>query len=947
MNSLRKLMDCGQSCWLDNLTRGQIRSGELKELVTGNGVRGVTSNPAIFNNAISKGNDYDEQIAQLVTENRSVLEIYEALVVKDVRDACDVLRSVYDDSEQADGFVSLEVSPYLAHDTEATLEEARRLFHAVDRPNCMIKIPGTSRGLPAIEQCLYEGVNINVTLLFSVQSYEEVAQTYVRALQRRAVEGKPLKTVASVASFFLSRIDVLGDQLLGHLMIPAAADAGSPRPERLLGRAAVANAIIAYESFKRIFSGDEWESLAAQGARVQRPLWASTSTKDPLYSDVAYVAPLIGQHTVNTMPEETIAAFSDHGLCRANTVEEGLAEARRTLGELAEAGIDIDLVTRQLVNEGIQKFIDPFNKLLKTLALKRERLLREVTQHQSIAAGASKGGVASAQASLDAKQYTRRLFARDPYLWTFRPEEAEAIRNRLGWLGCPEDFSGRVEEIVRFAEEVRDDGIESVVLLGMGGSSLCPEVCRETFGRQQGWPELVVLDNTDPAAIKRVKSAIDPARSLFVVASKSGTTTETISFYRYFLALLQKQLDAGAGRHFVAITDPGTPLAEEARREGFRRIFENPPDIGGRYAALSYFGLAPMALAGIDIAKILQSAQRMHASCGPFIPAEANPGVSLGILLAMNRRLGRDKVTFLLSPAVQSFGLWAEQLLAESTGKQGTGLVPVEGEEPDRPDAYGSDRLFVSIALRGDEFRKAGRRLEALEKAGHPVVRIELADKFALGGEFMRWEFATVTAAAILGVNPFDEPNVAESKRNTQKLLDGWSGKAPAGAALPLFEEDGMSVFCEDIARLFPGEKPQSISELLAGFARGSERSGYVAILPYFAETPARRRKLQALRTRMRERAGTAVTVGYGPRYLHSTGQLHKGGPGNGRFLILTWGAPGGLRIPGKSFDFATLQRAQALGDCRALSDKGRAVIRVHLGRSVDKSLKKLADMLA
>jgi len=374
MNVLMKLLDFGQSYWIDNLNRQMITSGGLQKRVSKEGLRGMTSNPAIFNKAISKSNDYDDHIRELAGKSLNTAEIYEALVVKDVQDACDIFRPVFEQSKGLDGYVSLEVSPYLARHTRETMNEARHLFERVNRPNCFIKIPGTTEGLPAIEQMLYEGININVTLLFSVQRYEEVARTYIKALQRRAAEEKDLTGIASVASFFVSRIDVMIDQLLQHRLLPENPQRKNELPYQLLGKIAVANAKLAYQSFKKIFSSDQWKKLADQGARVQRPLWASTSTKTPHYSDVMYVEPLIGPHTVNTMPEETIVAFANHGKASANTVEHDVEQDEQYLKQLSEIGIDLDCATQQLENEGIEKFIQPFKELLNSVAEKQKSL---------------------------------------------------------------------------------------------------------------------------------------------------------------------------------------------------------------------------------------------------------------------------------------------------------------------------------------------------------------------------------------------------------------------------------------------------------------------------------------------------------------------------------------------------------------------------------------------
>lgn len=945
MNNLLKLIDCGQSYWIDDLTRVMIQSGKLATRVREQGLRGITSNPAIFHKAISKSSDYDDQIKSLAGEGRSVEEIYEALVIKDIQDACDVLHPVYAESDGIDGFVSLEVSPYLAHDMEGTLREACRLFEAVARPNCHIKIPGTAACVPAIEECLYRGLNINVTLLFSIESYESVAHAYIRALERRAAENKPVHQVASVASFFLSRIDTLTDQLLGHLMIPGKTGDGV-LPEQLLGKAAVASAKLAYASFKRIFSGERWQKLEQSGARVQRPLWASTSTKDPLYHDLKYVEPLIGRHTVNTMPEATINLFADHGILKPDTIEEELEESGRLMSDLASVGIDIGFVTRQLVNEGVQKFIEPFDLLIKGLAAKRELFLAEKAGRQAVNPGNAKADFGAALDSLAAKQFVRRLYGRDASLWTNDAGQSAAIRNRLGWLESMSDFAAKADGILTFAREVREAQIRHVVLLGMGGSSLCPEVARDTFGPVPGWPSLMVLDNTDPSAVSDVESRIDLKQTLFLVASKSGTTTETSCFYRYFYRRMEEAGEALPGMHFVAITDPGTSLVEEARAKGFRRVFENPQDIGGRYSALSYFGLVPMALTGIDIREVLAQAVSMHKSCAAGVPAGANPGVSLGTLLGINGRLGRDKVTLLFSPAVRRFGAWAEQLIAESTGKQGHGLVPIVGEDLAKPEAYGSDRVFVHAGLKEESDPKAEKKLKALEDAGCPVVRITMADRFALGAEFVRWEVATATAGAVMGVNPFDEPNVSESKKNTVDLLAEWKQTGTLQEGTPVVTDDRFKIYCpQDAPWLFEGSR-ESVPEFLSAFLKLVRSSDYVAFLPYFLSTTSRDNKLDGLRLAVRERLHVATTAGYGPRYLHSTGQLHKGGPDRGVFLMLTSVAARNLAVPGEDYGFAVLQRAQALGDFRSLAAKGRRVIRIHLGASIDKGLRLLLEML-
>jgi transaldolase/glucose-6-phosphate isomerase len=936
MNPLHELLSHGQSYWLDNLTRGMLRSGELERRVREDGLRGMTSNPAIFNKAISKGHDYDAQISELVAEGRSVRNIYEELVVRDIQDACDVLRPVWDGSKGVDGYVSLEVSPYLAHDTDATIDEACRLYAWVDRPNVLIKIPGTAAGVPAIEECIYRGVSVNVTLLFSIDSYEAIALAYIQGLERRLREGRPVDDVASVASFFLSRIDSLTDLLLGARISPGADR--EPRPERLLGKAAVANAKLAYHRFLQITASDRWQALAGEGARVQRMLWASTSTKNPLYDDVRYVEPLIGPDTVNTLPDSTIEAFADHGSVE-DTVALDLEEAERVLEELARAGIDFDRVTWELENEGVQKFIDPFDKLMITIVDRmREALAESLTVVRSDLAGAE-SAVEATLAALQDAQFGRRVYARDASVWgVWDPEAAREISERLGWLDAPEIFSERARELTDFAARTRDEGTSTVVLLGMGGSSLAAEVARRTFGAREGWPRLLVLDSTDPEAVSRIETRIDLASTLFIVASKSGTTLETMSFYRYFRDRLEEMVGA-AGDRFVAITDPGTPLAEEAAARGFRACFENPPDIGGRYSALSYFGLVPMALCGVPTEELLGRARAMRALCGPVVPASHNPGARLGAELAALALQGRDKVTFTATGALGPFGLWAEQLIAESTGKNGRGLVPIADEPLGDPSEFGSDRVFVWLGLE-DEAEDAAAGLDRLE-AQHPVLRFQLPDRLALGGELFRWELAIATAGALLHINPFDQPNVEESKRHAREVLSEWREEEPVEEA-PVADDGDLAVYWGG-GNSLPASNgsPTEAIDYITSLATSGD---YVAILPYFAETAERDGALEALRARLRSEHQVATTLGYGPRYLHSTGQLHKGGPPTGIFLLLTANPPVEVDIPGQDGGFGRLMLAQALGDFRSLAARGRRVARIHLGADIEEALARLAS---
>ena len=745
MNPLKELLKQGQSVWLDYIRRDLVRRGELKRLVEEDGIRGVTSNPTIFEKAIAGSTDYDEALGALLAQDpqANVEKLYEPLAVEDIQMAADILRPVYDESDGADGYVSFEVSPHLAHDTERTISEAKRLRAAVGRPNVMIKVPATLAGVPAIEELIAAGVSVNVTLMFSMKHYEAVARAYIKGVERCADPAK----VASVASFFVSRVDTMADKVLESL--------GTAQALSLLGKVAIANSKIVYQRFLQIFHGEGFAALRQRGARVQRPLWASTGTKNPKYSDVLYVENLIGPETVNTLPPETLKAFRDHGKIIEDAVRESLDEAAAVLGRLRAVGIDLDAITERLQQDGVASFAASFDQLLAALEKKRRSMAGVELNRQELHLGTYQRRVNKRVRGWEAEQFSSRLWQKDHTLWSREPQPE--LTDRLGWLELPESMERPVGELRVFADKAKADGFKHVVLLGMGGSSLAPEVFQKTFGNAAGYPELLVLDSTHPAAVKSVEARIDPARTLFLISSKSGTTTETNSFFYYFWDRL-KQLEAEPGRHFVAITDPGTALEKLAAERKFRATFNAPEEVGGRYSALTVFGLVPAALIGVDVDEVLSRARAMSQACGAA--AAGNPGLILGAALGELALAKRDKVTFLCSPSLAAFPSWVEQLIAESTGKDRRGIVPVANEGIAGPEKYGADRFFVYLTLSGDENHDLDRQVAALEANGHPLARIDLNDKYDLGQEFFRWEVAVAAAGAALGIHPFNQPDV-------------------------------------------------------------------------------------------------------------------------------------------------------------------------------------------
>ncbi len=541
-------------------------------------------------------------------------------------------------------------------------------------------------------------------------------------------------------------------------------------------------------------------------------------------------------------------------------------------------------------------------------------------------------------AALAEQDFAARLWEADATLWKTGDEAHQrVIGNALGWLNVFEGVRDQIDGLAEFADEVKAEGYRFAVLLGMGGSSLAPEVIRDVLGTRPGYLKLLVLDTTDPAAVRAVEAAVDLEQTLFIVASKSGGTTETACFHAYFYERLRELDGEHAGHHFVAITDEGTSLEQEALDQGFRAVFVNPGDIGGRYSALSFFGLVPAALMGVDLERLLDGVRAVAVACGPDVPAVANPGLRLGAAIGELARRGRDKLTLAFDEPLTPLGAWVEQLVAESTGKEGRGILPVDLEPLGAPAVYGADRVFAAVRLAGRADAATAQRLAALSAAGHPVLEHELADEYGLGGEFLRWEIAIAAAGHVLGIDPFDQPNVQESKDVTKGLLAQYAeaGELPAEAP----GEDGRRL-------VFPVGDAE-LPEALAAFLGQAAPADYAALQAYVCPGEAVWDQLQAIRLRLRDGLALATTLGYGPRYLHSTGQLHKGGPAEGLFLQLLGHDPDDVDIPGQPYSFGVLKRAQARGDLAALRAHGRRVMRVCLGDDVPAGLARLAELVA
>ncbi|GAB4427744.1 MAG: bifunctional transaldolase/phosoglucose isomerase [Anaerolineae bacterium] len=930
-NALKKMSDLGQSLWYDNIERRLLEEGELARMVAEDSVVGVTSNPAIFQKAISGSDAYDAQIAEIVAASPTIpiKDLYETLAIEDIRAAATVLQPVYERTNGHDGYVSLEVSPDLAHNTEGTIAEARRLFDTVGRSNLMIKIPATPAGLPAITEVIGSGINVNVTLMFSLQNYIDVANAYIAGLEKLDAAGGDLSRVASVASFFVSRVDTLLDDLL--------AQNGSEAALNLQGKLAIANAKAAYKKFQEMFGSERFKKLAAKGARVQRPLWASTSTKNPAYRDVIYAEELVGPHTVDTLPPATLDGLRDHGQIRAS-LEEGLDEALPMLEQLEGLGIDYTAATDKLQADGVKAFADAFVSLLSSLETKREAIVSRQVSQMTMDLGGAARNVDVRLKAWDAAHVAERIWQIDPTVWVADPVRAAQtgdLANRLGWLNLPEEMLAEVDELDAFAADTKAAGFQQVVLLGMGGSSLAPELYMKIFGptAADGLP-LLVLDSTNPEQVAAVTAAIkDISRTLFILASKSGGTIEPMSAFKHFFKLVADAGDA-PGQNFVAITDAGSGLQKLAADKGFRRVFLANPNVGGRYSALTHFGLVPAALIGVNLGKLLRRAQSMANACRGHAPH--NPGLQLGAAMGELALLGRDKLTVFTSPKIASFGDWAEQLVAESLGKQGVGILPVVGEAIAEPRFYGNDRVFAYLRLSGDDNTELDAKVDMLEAAGHPIIWMDMDELEDVGQEFFRWEMATAAAAAVLKINPFDQPNVEQAKQQARQLMAEFEQSGALPTEAPTLDYDDIDAYGPAMG--------ETVTEALAAFLTNFRPGDYVAIMAYLPTTPENDAALNRMRLAIRDTLGAAVTVGYGPRFLHSTGQLHKGDGNNGLFIQLTHTPATDVEIPGEPYSFAILHAAQARGDYNALQQNDRRLIRFHIeaGQDVPGAVAKL-----
>ena len=916
MNKSQKIYQNGQSLWFDNIDRTLIKNGWFAEKIDDQIIFGVTSNPSIFQKAITSGNAYSQDIQTMAWSGLDHPKILERLVIKDIQAVSDLLMPVYEETEKRDGYVNLEVDPFLASDIQKTIDDAKRLWKLVGRKNLMIKIPGTIEGISATKALIAAGININVTLLFSTARYSDVIDAYFSGLEERIEKGLPIDQVFSFASFFISRMDVMVEDFAADKR-----DEGqdmSAYDAYVYGNLGVQNALDAYAAFENAIISNRFKKILDAGGNIQRPLWASTGTKNSAFSDVLYVDELILPDTVNTVPPSTLNAWLDHGITEVVGKGDFEGNLKKSVEILADIGIDIDTVFAALEEEGVEKFKSAQASLNKTIEQERERYAAQISLQPD--------RIAEQLRNLNRDGFITRFYQPDLSLFTNEPGEENEVLQRMGWIDAPITSRALIDDAEQLLRELRNEGFTHAVVLGMGGSSLAPEVFSEVFKATQGEEvrglHVSILDATDPDQIKEKSESIPLGKTLFIASSKSGTTVEMKSMVAFFMDLISKTGEGLPGKHFICITDPGTALEKYGTDNHFRRVINADPNVGGRYSALIAFGLVPAILAGIDGNRLLNNAQAMMNICGDETVIAENPAIVLATLLSGAYSKGIDKLTILADESVRTFGSWLEQLVAESSGKNGKGLIPVDQEPiPDSAD-YSNDRFFYYLRHDGQHDALAS----VLQEKGYSVAVSTVKDVYDIAGEMYKWEVAVAAFCCLIGVNPFNQPNVQDSKALAIKSLETYRSGA-------VKERSDAILETKDFAAYSPaghtGElsADRSIIQTLFEVQSGD----FIAVNAFLPRSAEVEEMFAAFRAKLLEKYKVPVTLGYGPRFLHSTGQLHKGGKNNGIFLMLTQEPKSDIAIPGEGIAFSTLKRAQATGDMQALLEHGRRVVHVHI----------------
>lgn len=911
--------------WLNYLRRSFIDSGEMSQMID-DGICGLTVNLLILAQAITCSADYDRALERLIAEGVQFDDLPRCLLNDDIQHAATILNPVYEESQRLDGYISLPIDPALAHDIVGTVAAVRHLLADINYPNVMVEIPATQAGMVAIKELTRDGVCTNATLIFTVETYEAVARAYVEGLvdyiDSHSVWRRWPTAVATIA---VGPLDGLVDR---WLMQQHLTD--------WQGEAGVALARLVYESYRSLVGGVDWQKLAKKGGLPQRPLWADLVPRNFQLPTDYYLNALAAPGTVSSLEPVLWNALRDSSRSLQSLVQ-GSQEARTHLQTLAQLGFDLSAAERQLQAEGLARLGQAFQRVRHSVRQKREQL-EDNWQRMTWHLGDGETAVTQHLTQLGNNRIMCRIWNHDHTVWQ---TSSAQIGRQLGWLHLLPVMRDHIKRLQAMTRTLVDEGYTHALLLGMGGSGLAPQLFANTFTQaalppRPGLPpppqlHLHVLSNADPVTILEQAKRIDPARTLFVVVSKSGRTVETIAAFNYFYNRVQVAVgERVAGHHFVAVTDPDSPLAILARDLKFRDTFYNPLHVSGRYSALTFTGMVPAALAGVNLETLLNRAQGMACnaqSCNGPLEGD-NVAAQLGTALGTLAQSGRDKLTFITSPVLAGFADWAEQLLAESLGKDGHGIVPVVGEPLGEPAVYGRDRAFIHLRLDGDDGQDTA--VQQLIDAGFPVIVLHWRDLQDVGGQFFLWQMATAVAAHHLGVNPFSQPQLDAHKLEIQQIVD--DARQNGEIFVP---DDGLTA---------------SGKAALRKFLAQAKPGDYVAIQAFTPRTSTIDHTLRLLRTAIRDQTGLATMVGYGPRCLHTTGQMLLGDRGNGLVIQLLANVVLDVLIPDKVGDkaagltFGTLKELQALTMARVLRDSRRRVLRCHLGADAAAGLQGLVD---
>ncbi|MCX7641582.1 MAG: bifunctional transaldolase/phosoglucose isomerase [Elusimicrobiales bacterium] len=903
MELYSKFKEIGQSIWLDSISRDMILNKTLANMIEKYDIVGLTSNPTIFENAILNSNSYDDSIQIAAKRFTKTQDIAYSLMIEDIQRTCDLLKNVYEKTNATDGFVSIEIPPTI-DDINSIIECSIKIWEMINRENLMIKIPATKNGIIAGEELLKKGINVNMTLIFSPQIYSKVADAYLSAIKWR-IENNISGNIFSVASFFVSRIDTEVTNIFSNIINSITDIEKINEINMLKGKAAVTVSLIVYEIYLKKFYSDDFKKYKELGIKPQKLLWASTSTKEPLMKDSYYLDELCLPYTINTAPQQTIYAFFEHGSINDEKIETRISQAHNIYEKIESFGVNWEKVYEKLLMEGIKKFISSYNNILKAI----ENKIKNISS-QKITMQIYNAPIKDLITKIEKENFIKRLFLKDVTLWKKDIQDIKTIKNSLGWLEIPNKIKEKLIEIESFRDEIIKEGFRDVVLLGMGGSSLASEVIVNVFGQNKKI-KFYVLDSTNPDWINRIIKNIKLEKTIFIVSSKSGTTLETISHLKYIFNLLKNKVKK-PGKSFVAITDKNTPLEQIATKYKFRKIFINPSDIGGRFSVFSYFGLVPASFTQANLSKLITNAQNAMSE----LNKDNSPGIVLGAFLGLSYLNGKDKLTLIVPKKLQRFGLWVEQLIAESTGKEGKGILPIIDYEIYEPSSYSNDRCFVVITLKN--FPENEEKINQIIKSGHPLLKIYLDDIYDIAKEFYRWEIATALCGHIMKINPFDQPDVQFTKEFTQKIL-----KSEKIKLIPQINTSKINIYTANI---------KNIKEkyILWDIINNTNDNGYIAFCAYIDENTKNTMLLEKIKRLIIEKTSIPTITVYGPRYLHSIGQLFKGGKNSGTFIILTSKPKKDIKILGEDLSFKKICISQAQGDFLAMMKKGRKCIMIH-----------------